>query len=278
MAVDASLLRNAIRDGDNWCTKNAGTENNVGGTSQQHYYMYTVERYWAFRDLATGNKDAEPGWYNAGVEHLRKTVAKDGSWVSGNGPSVDTAFAVLFLLRSSKKTIQRIVDQEGSLISGKYLPDDLTELTNKNGKIVSTKENPAVENVLSLLESENTPLSEFLNDVPDQLKLATDPAQRAQQIARLRRLAISGPFQARLTAVKTLSRVRDLENAPPLIFAVTDPDTRVSRAAIDGLRFLSRKLDAPLVNDDATEQQKKAISETWKEWYLSVRPDGTLIE
>lgn len=277
-AVDANLLRNAIRDGDNWCSKNAGTENNVGGNSQQHYYMYTVERYWAFRDLATANKDLEPGWYNAGVEHLRKTVGPDGSWVSGNGPAVDTAFAVLFLLRSSKKTIQRIVDQEGLLQGGKDLPADLTDLANKNGKIVSTKDNPVVEDVLTMLEDKNTPLSEFLNGVPDQLKLATDPAQRAQQITRLRRMAISGPFQARFTAVKTLGRVRDLDNAPPLIFAITDPDTRISRAAIDGLRFLSRKMDAPLVNDEATEQQKKAIAATWKDWYLSIRPDGTLIE
>ena len=37
-------------------------------------------------------------------------------------------------------------------------------------------------------------------------------------MGRLRRLAISGPFQSRLTAVKTIGRIRDLDNAPALIF------------------------------------------------------------
>lgn len=192
---------------------------------------------------------------------------------------MDTAFAVLFLLRGSKTTVQRIADRDGNLTGNGPLPDDLTDLAqDRNGKIVSTKNVPVIEDILSRLESEDTPLSEFLNGVPDQLQLAVNPAQRAQQIARLRRMAVSGPFQARFTAVKTLGRIRDLDNAPQLIFAITDPDTRISRAAIDGLRFLSRKIDGPPIEDDATEQQKKAVAATWKAWYLSIRPDGTLIE
>jgi hypothetical protein len=279
--VDGARLKEAIRLGDAWCNKNVGVENKIGGTAaQQCYYMYTVERYWAFRELVSFNVDPDPSWYNSGVEYLTKKQEADGSWTSGNGPAVDTAFAILFLLRSSQKTIQKIVEETGSARFGKGdLPADLTDLTKtKDGKIVSGKDKPVVDSILSMLEDKNTPLNEFLNGVPDQLQLASDPKQRAQQIVRLRRMAISGPFQGRLTAVKTMSRIRDLDNAPALIFAVTDPDPRVARAAIDGLRFLSRKLDAPTVAEDATEQQQKAVAETWKQWYLSVRPDGSLIE
>jgi hypothetical protein len=279
-AVDAGKLREAISMGDNWTSRNAGPENDIQGQiTQQYYYMYTVERYWAFRDLVSASVNPEPAWYNTGVDYLRKNITKDGSWLSGNGESVDTAFAVLFLLRSSMRTIQKIIDETGTLRGGRELPDDLTEVKqDRNGKIVSAKETPLVEDLLSMLESKDTPLSEFLDGMPDQLQLAADPKKRAEQITRLRRLAISGPFQSRMTAVKTLSRHRDLDNAPALLFAITDPDIRVSRAAANGLRFYSRKLDGPMPAEDATDQQKRVIASAWKEWYLSIRPDGTLIE
>lgn len=279
-AVDAAKWRDAITAGDNWANRNANTENFIDGVvTQQYYYMYTVERYWAFRELTAPNTSAEPGWYNSGVDYLRKKVDAEGSWTSGNSQAIDTAFAILFLLRSSKKTIQKIVEESGALVGGRNLPDDLTDVKqNRAGKIVSTKEPPLVEDLLSQLEGENSALSSMLDGMPDQLALSSDPAKRAQQIGRLRRLAISGPFEARITAVKTISRNRDLDNAPPLIYALTDPDTRVSRAAANGLRFLSRKFDGPTVPEEATPQQKQAVAAVWKEWYLGVRPDGSIIE
>jgi hypothetical protein len=279
-AVDPSKVREAISMGDNWTSRNAGTENILQGeVTHQYYYMYTVERYWAFRDLMSTNVNPEPAWYNAGVEYLQKTISKDGCWLSYQGESVDTAFAVLFLMRGSMRAIQKIIEESGTLRGGRELPDDLTEVKqDNNGKIVSAKDTPLVEDLLSMLESKDTPLSEFLDGMPNQLQLAADPAKRAEQITRLRRLAISGPFQARMTAVKTLSRHRDLDNAPALLFAITDPDIRISRAAANGLRFFSRKLDGPMPAEDATEQQKRVIANAWKEWYLGIRPDGTLIE
>jgi hypothetical protein len=279
--VDLARWKDGVNAGDNWITRNVGIENHInGGVTQQYYYMYTIERYWAFRELTVANPDPEPAWYNSGIDYLRKNIEKDGCWTSGNSSKIDTAFAVLFMLRSSQRTLKRIIDEQGTLTAGKgALPDDLTEIKQtRDGKIVSLQETPAVENLLSMLEDKDAPLSKFLDGMPDQLELASDPATRAQQITRLRRLAINGSFQARLTAVKTLSRIRDLENAPALIYAVTDPDTRISRAASNGLRFISRKFNGPLVADDATEQQKRAASVVWKEWYLGIRPDGALIE
>lgn len=278
--VEAARWMAAIKDGDSWVDRNAGVENIYGGAAtQQCYYMYTMERYWAFRDLATANPAPEPAWYNRGVDYLRGKVAKDGGWTTGNTPAIDTAFAVLFLLRSSQKTVQRIVEESGALIGGKTLPDDLTDLIqDKSGKVISAKETPLVEDILSMLEDPNSRMGSSMDDMADQLELAADPAKRSQQIARLRRMAVSGPFSARLTAVKALSRIRDLDNAPALIYAVTDPDTRVSRAASNALRFLSRKLAGPMVPEEASIQQKNAAAEVWKQWYLSIRPDGALIE
>jgi hypothetical protein len=274
--IPIPTLRQVLQDGNRYFA----AKYRLDCGQYQYYYMYGLERYSSFRELAEGNKDKEPKWYNDGVNFLKAEQKPNGSWSRDYyGSMCETSFACLFLMRGTKKTIQRIVEEAGALRAGRGLPDDLTDVKqDREGKIVAVKEAPLVEDLLSMLEDEKAPVSEFLDGMPDQLELASDPAKRAQQITRLRRLAISGPFQSRLTAVKTLSRIRDLDNAPPLIFAVTDPDARVARAAVDGLRFLSRKLDGPIPAEDATEQQKKTIANAWKEWYLAIRPDGTLIE
>ncbi len=274
--VPGAILRQGLNDGNRYFAGNYRAD--IG--QYQFYYMYGLERYCSFRELAEGTKDKEPKWYNDGVNYLKSTQKADGSWSKDYyGPMIETSFACLFLMRSTKITIHKIVELTGSQRGGKELPADVTDVKqDRNGKIVSAKEAPVVEDLLSMLEKQDTPLNEFLYGVPDQLELATDPSKRAQQITRLRRLAISGPFQSRLTAVTTLSRHRDLDNVPPLIFAVTDPDPHVAAAAVSGLRFISRKFDGPTVAEDATPPQKKIVAAAWKEWYLSIRPNGSLIE
>jgi hypothetical protein len=91
-------------------------------------------------------------------------------------------------------------------------------------------------------------------------------------------MATNGSYQARLTAVTTLGRSRDLDNVPALIYALSDPDPRVMRAARDGLCFISRRLDGfglPMSGDPADQRVAQA---KWTEWYLSIRPNGDLIE
>jgi hypothetical protein len=276
--VDLSQWRAAVADGDNWVSRNSGPENILdGAVAQQYYYMYTVERYWAFRELGTKNVSAEPSWYNQGVDYLKKTVAQDGSWKSENAAPIDTAFAVLFLLRGSQKTIQRIVELQGRLVGGRDLPTDPTNVKqDSSGRIVSKDAERNIEAMLAALEDPNSAVTSDLDDVAKQLAIAV--GRGAEQADRLRRMAIGGPYLGRITAVKALSRVRDLDNAPALIYALTDPDIRVGQAALDGLQFLSRRLDGPKLSDEANAQQKAAVAAVWKEWFLSIRPDGVLIE
>jgi hypothetical protein len=63
---------------------------------------------------------------------------------------------------------------------------------------------------------------------------------------------------------------------PALIYALSDPDTNVSHAALDGLRFTSRRLSTPGIPENATAEQMRQLQEYWKAWYRSVRPDGGL--
>jgi hypothetical protein len=279
-SVDISQWREAISDGDNWVNKNAATENLLqGSVSQQYYYMYTVERYWAFRDLSSTTVNQEPPWYNQGVDYLRKNVGRDGGWKGENAAAIDTAFACLFLMRSSQKTIQRIVELAGRLTGGKTLPTDLTEVRqDASGKIVTKENERNLEAMLAAIEDPTSAANSDLDDIAKQLAIAIGKGAAGEQADRLRRMAIGGPYESRITAVKALSRVRDLNNAPALIYALTDPDVRVGQAALDGLRFLSRRLEGPRLADDATVQQKSAVAQVWKEWFLNIRPDGVLIE
>ena len=280
-AVEQGRWQLAVKDADAWCARNAGVQNPF----HQYYYMYTVERYWAFRELAVARPEAEPAWYNQGVAYLQKNITKDGSWTSDNGPTIGTAFAVLYLLRSSKKTVERIQLEQGRLTGGRGLKADMsTAKTNAKGQVVTSDGTKEVADILEMLDDPKAPQAEYVSDVPEKLVLSSDPEEREKQISRLRRMIINGSFQGRLTAAKTLGTVRDLGSAPALIFALSDPDGRVVRAARDSLRFMSRKpagfgFDIP--NTDGTPPEKAAREKAqadWTNWLLSVRPDAELIE
>ena len=269
----AATVKNALSAGNAWFAQYG-----LGLAEERwkYYYMYGLERCMAFRELAEGTADRDPAWYRAGVEFLRKSQSPEGGWQMADGTIekvVDTAFCLLFLARSTHKSIAK--PEEGSLAGGRQLPKDLTQVRlNNKGQVVDAKETPPVEELLALLERDDTPQNEFLDGVPEELELARDPAARAQQLARLRRLAASGSFQARLTAVRTLGRDRHLDNVPALIHALSDPDRRISKAAWEGLCLISRRFERYGISDPANREQVLAAQQRWNEWYRTVRPDS----
>jgi hypothetical protein len=92
---------------------------------------------------------------------------------------------------------------------------------------------------------------------------------------------MNGAYQARLTSVKTISRDRSIDNIPYLIFALSDPDYRVVKAAENGLRYISRRVNGfglKVGKDELTEPQLLEAQGNWEAWYRSFRPDGALIE
>jgi hypothetical protein len=125
---------------------------------------------------------------------------------------------------------------------------------------------------------------------PDALSGATlddDLNERTNQLVRLRKLVSNDDYRARRVAVKMLATARELDNVPVLIYALTDEDSEVPIYARDGLRFISRKFkgfgmpDLVIKNGKVispTPDQKQAAAEKWKKWYLSIRPDGELLD
>lgn len=278
-AVDSARWQLAVKAADQWCGKNAGVENPF----HQYYYMYAVERYWAFRELAIDQPENEPRWYNEGVSYLQRMAEEDGSWKSNNGPTIGTAFAVLFLLRSSHAIVDRIQQESGTVRGGGHdLPRDVSAVTkNSAGQVVSSDDTKALAAVLEILDDPKAVQDDYVSEVPEKLVLSVEPNERSLQLSRLRRMIVNGSFQGRLTAVNTIGSVRDLDSAPALIFALSDPDLRVVRAARNALRFMSRKENGFgfVINSErpAKADWTKA-QEDWTKWLLSVRPDAELLE
>ncbi len=272
--VDRGRLRQAMQSGDQWFEANF----RIDPPDWMFYYMYALERYKSFRELATGREEKDPAWYNAGVELLMRSENESGSWDRDNGPSIDTCFAVLFLVRGTKKSIEKAEAFSGRLRGGRGLPTNTADVTiGEDGQIVKTPFQGKAETLLAILEAAG---DEDLDAALQQdfvVTLSDDPQQRERELERLRRLASAEEFPVRMAALKALYNTRDLDNVPTFIYALGDPDPRVVRKARDGLRLLSRKIDGFGLSDEPTEGAKLDAIERWKQWFLALRPDAQFL-
>lgn len=264
--IDRNQLTGSLESGRDWYAKNFTLQ--VG--NYQSYYLYSVERYKSFEEFLSGERVDEPQWYNDGVEMLKKTQRPEGGWNDGSGDSVSTAFSVLFLLRSTQKSIEASLGQ-GTLVGGRGLPRDLSKVKLRGGKMVVEQNPTEVDQLLGLLDESQSDALDALLDDPAALQV-TDVGP--EQARRLEQVVKSGPAGARLLAVRALGKLRNVDHAPTLIFALTDPDKRVVREARDGLRSISRNFEGfgPPDNFDKDEQGRAV--ERWKAWYRTIRPDA----
>jgi hypothetical protein len=274
----SGAIGRAIADGNGWFEKNY----RIDPDQYPIYYMYGLERYRSFQELLTKKSEPEPKWYNDGVEYLAKNQESSGRWMlDGLSPTgaVDTAFATLFLIRSTKKSIQAAVNYgDGRLAGGRGLPKDLTNARIKKGKIVAETLAASAEDVLALLEDPENPEFDKLADNPESVLLQTNLGDAKGELERLRRVVRGGSPEARRLAVKALGQKRDLNNVPVLIYALSDPDALVVQGARDSLRFISRKFDGFSLPDSPTPDEKQQAVFHWKAWYKSIKPDAEFLD
>jgi len=276
--IDPDLVDRAIKDGQNWFAQNYKIET---GLAWNYYYLYGLERAESFRErYFTERPSKDPKWYNDGYAFLVKK-SPGGGWAGDHSPKTTTSFAILFLLRSSQKAIVKVHNLgEGVLSSGKGLPTDLANATVKRGQIIDAAVAAQIEDITTMLEDPDNPeLARILNSNED-FKLDPDSTKRSNQVVKLRSLVSSGNWEARMLAVRGLGKVRDLDNVPSLLYALTDPDERVVVEADAALRFISRKLRGVGMPAEPNKQKKEAqdARNAWRNWYLSIRPNAELID
>jgi hypothetical protein len=263
--VDPQRLRETVTLGQQWMEKNF----QIQFSPYSSYYLYSLERYKSFEELLTGDAPEEPQWYRQGYELLVKTQKDHGGWQSASGAPCATAFAILFLLRSTQKSIKASLG-EGTLVGGRGLSANLSRMKLRHGKLVVQAETIGADGLLAMLEDpENQDLDKLVENsaVLDVEHVGEEQARRLRQIVR------SGPPESRQLAVRALARLRRLEYVPSLLYAMTDPDNRVVREARDGLRFISRRFDGFGLKDSFTDRERYDALDKWKQWYRSVQPE-----
>jgi hypothetical protein len=267
------LINGTAAAGAGWIFKNFAPE----VSHWPYYYLYTLERYFSFRELAEGGKPKQlANWYDVCGNHLLKTQAEDGSWrrkTIGEEVVCNTAWAALFLVRAMKKSLNRVRSfGAGTLVGGRGLPKDSDMVKIQSGKVVSAAEASELEKLLDNIgegdEKEYTKAIGALSELPpDEAK-----ALVSAQAGRLRELAGGTSADQRLAAVKALARAGTLDDVSTLIYVLTDPEAEIVLAARDGLRRISRKVQGFQMPDDFDEGDRRIAIDQWKQWYLAIRP------
>ena len=263
--VGITRLRGCMRDGDAWFDANFRFRD----TTWMYYYMYAYERYRSFREIAEGRTETSPDWYNTGVTLLKELQRDDGAWEGTGGANIDTSFALLFLQRSTQISLLGASSRDGRLTGGRGLPTDVAEAHLIGGKIVGSRYEGTLDDLLIALESAAEPSEITLGE---QVTLSAETTERIQQIDRLRRLVSDSDSAKRLVAIQLLATTRSLDDVPYLIYGLGDPDRHVSRAARDGLRRLTRRLDGTRLAEYPTREETLQSVDDWKAWYRGFRP------
>ena len=283
--LDARAVRDTEARAKEWMKKNKWLDANapLGDLKQwAHYYLYALERCMSFRYLYDHTPEAvqaEPDWYNSGAEFLIKTQGKDGSWSNQAdvaGPVPDTSFAILFLIRNTQKQILKILRYgEGTMIVGRGIPKNTDKIELEHGNIVAKPLRGPGEELLKRLE--NPDGREFDNSVELLAQLPADEVEKlkAKYGDKIRKLVGSKSPEARLAAVQTLAKEgRNLDNVETLIYALTDPDYRVVRAANDGLLRIRRVPTTVVLPENFSDEDRRLLVEKWKAWYQMIRPSA----
>ena len=272
--IDLRRLREAQGRGNHWLRAHY----DLHPKDWTYYYLYALERYYSFRELAEAKSEKEPQWYTDGARYLIRTQDADGSWIaskSAGGATADTAFATLFLLRSAKKSIEKAYGYgDSTLVAGRGLPKDTSRVFVSRGEVLAVPSWDSAEKLLPLLQQREEATFERALDALAQLPSKEAGILAARYADGLRGLLADRSLRARLAAVRVLGNSGDIDQMPLLVYAMGDPEVTVAHAAADALRRSTRSPGTGPLPQQLTEPERRAEIQHWKDWYRAVRPDA----
>jgi hypothetical protein len=238
------------------------------------YGLYGIERLGA---LAKIERLGRTIWFVEGRKFILGNQGADGSWGAGamHGNVPNTAWAILFLTRSTAKTMQRIEVKRlgaGTLLGGRKLPEDLSSLTVAGGRVVSRPMNGAVEQMLAVLEDPRATNADSAAQGLVRRYYENGPAALRPHKDRLRKMLEDRDPGVRRVAAWALARTGELDVVPALIAAVADPDESVVTVARQGLELLSRKIEGHGPASPSTPEERQEAARRWRQWYNAIRP------
>ena len=269
-SIQRDLVRAAQQRGDRYFQSNYSiTVNNW-----QYYYIYALERYKSFQELAANTNDPSPQWYNDGVNFLLSKQSTEGAWSESGGPVVDTSFAVLFLMRSTRKSIRKARDfGAGIMLGGRGIPKDSDQLTLRDGRVVSLAEVRLTKQMIDAVGNPESIKNAEMFDAISKLPPKESRLLATKHAEKLRALLRSDSPQAKITVATALGTSGDLSNIPALILLLAEENRGVVLAARDALRRLSRRFDGFGLPDEYNEVELDTAIKAWKTWYRRIEPD-----
>ncbi|MBI1900503.1 MAG: HEAT repeat domain-containing protein [Planctomycetia bacterium] len=274
--IELKYFQRAITAGNTWITQHYKRRPEKGWI---YYYFYAMERYQSLREADLHVRPKNPTWYQEGASFIVEEQRADGSWQAQENMSVpDTAFAILFLLRSTQRSLDKSLirrHQSSVLVAGSGFPDK-PGVRLRDGEIVVKPLEAPLEKVLQIIDNpRHEQYAAAREALADQARKG-DVEVLAKHASALARLAQRGERPVRLSAIEGLGRSRNLDQVPALIQLLSDDDLDVVQAAESALRLISRKPDGfGLVLRPSAEQKKSAMKK-WSEWYSSIRPDAAV--
>lgn len=297
VAFDRSRLTRSTRNGNNLLTQMFSTE----ARQWQYYYLYALERYAFFREQAEGNVAGLDDWYDQTIVFLKKNQSANGGFnssrTSAETAQVGTAFAVLFMVRSSEVINLPIAEAE---LNGDIGFQTGALRQDSSGKISGGDAEKNLADTLALMKEGAT--DEQLREVTQTLKKQIgefrqrDDKSRGEIKSFLRSMIGASNYYRRLIAVRFLAGEQDMDNVPALIYGLGDPDFRIAIEAHNGLRLISRKIDSLSVSRSTrtnatsppgvlTEDEKNLMQaefgsakKKWTDWFLKIRPGAELLD
>lgn len=266
----------AVREGDRWL----GESFRYDDLQYTYYYMYALERYQSFRELNTGRAAWSRNWYDEGVRFLASKQQADGAWERDTIPEdINTAFAILFLTRSTKRTLERVKNfGDGALHGGRGLPSDTTDAVVVRGALIARDLAGPGDELLGMLSDPDNPDLDYLAEHLDAVEPQLSGRYSDEQLERLREYVGADAPEVRLIALRALARRRNLDDAPRLIYALTDPDQRIVREANSALRSVFRIVDGYQTPAPGDRAGLQSLIDDWSDLYLSIRPDAEPID
>jgi hypothetical protein len=269
-----ATIEQAIKRGIAWIGSNFVLNNrNIVGSSP-YYGLYGIERVGALGERQTiGRMD----WYARGRDFIVSTQSADGSWNGDFGSEMNTVWAMLFLTKSTAKTIRKINIQRlgaGTLLGGRELPKDLTSMTVAGGRVVSRPMNGAIEGMLAVLDDPRAEQADAaVSGIVERYYTQGPDALRPYKI-RFRKMLADRDHGIRRVAAWALARTGDIDAVPLLIDAMIAPneEEEVVAAIRMGLELLSRKIKGFGPPSPSSPDERIAAARMWREWYQAIRP------
>lgn len=285
--LDLRHFSRALSAGNRWMESNY----QIGKIDKEkdfwHYSVYALERFDSLKqadeagyDNRFADEDASEraeGWYTQGARVLLSTQSVTGSWKSMAGEIPDTCFATLFLIGSTKKSLQKsslAKFKTGVMRGGTGLPA-VDGVRVRDGRVVVKPLDAPPDEILRTVANPDDPKFAESLEALAELAAEGDLAILKEQGRRLARLAATAgtAVQVRILAVQAISRSRNLDLAPLLIRLLDDPNPEVMTAASTGLGEISRKFTDFGLGTRPTELDRNAAVGKWKDWFATVRPD-----